>query len=153
MSTFQSFEDIEAWQESRRLLRAIREICKKKNVERDYKFVSQIKSAARSISHNIAEGSESLTIPDFINFLGIAKKSAGEVRSHLYDALDEEYITRKVFDNLADLTRKITSMLAKLIHYLQSLDQKQRRTQVSRTNQTSQTNERINESPTKSVLQ
>lgn len=143
MSTFQSFEEIEAWQESRKLVSMIRKICKREGVWKDFEFVSQIKRSARSISHNIAEGNDSLTIPEFMRYLGIAKKSAGEVRSHLYDALEEEYISMEEFKALADQTRKIASMLAKLIHYLQSLDQKQRRTQPAA--HTDKSNERTNE--------
>lgn len=128
MSTFSSFEEIDAWQESRSLVRKVRAICKRKQVERDYPFIDQITRSARSVSGNIAEGYEALTIPDFINYLGISKKSCGEVRSHLYDALDEKYVSQEEFEELAALTRKICRMIAKLIHYLQSLDPKQRRT-------------------------
>lgn len=60
--------------------------------------------------------------------LGYSKRSAGEVRPHLYDAFDESYVTKEEFLTLSDLTKKICSMLAKLIHYLQSVDQKRKRT-------------------------
>ena len=128
MPTFQSFEEIEAWQEGRKLVRAIRSICKRENVKRDFAFVNQITRSVRSVPANIAEGFEMMTTPGFILFLGHAKGSAGEVRSHLYDALDEGYVTKEEFERLCDLTKKICSMLAKLIHYLQSTDQKEKRT-------------------------
>ncbi len=128
MATFSSFEDIEAWQEGRKLVRKIRSICRKEPVRRDFSFIDQITRATRSVPANIAEGFESLTVPEFINFLGYAKRSAGEVRSHLYNALDENYVTQSEFNELAETTRKICSMIAKLIHYLQSVDQRKRRT-------------------------
>lgn len=128
MSTFQSFEDMEAWQESRILLRKIRVVCKKDIVKRDFAFVDQITRSARSVSANIAEGFESLTPPEFITFLGYSKRSCGETRSHLYDALDENYITKEEFQLLAEHTKKICRMIAGLIHYLQSIDQTQKRT-------------------------
>lgn len=131
MTTFHSFEEIDAWQESRKLVKAIRALCKNDVVRRDFSFVDQISRAARSVSANIAEGSESLTNPEFITFLGHAKRSAGEVRSHLYDALDEEYISAEVFQSLSNQTLAIGRMLAGLIHYLQSLDQKVKRTHKS----------------------
>lgn len=133
MATFLSFEDIDAWQESRTLLRAIRAICKQPNVIRDYSFVDQITRAGRSVSANIAEGFDALTALEFIKFLGYSKRSAAEVRSHLYDALDEEYISKETFDDLANRTKKICSMLAKLIHYLQSTDNSRKRTALSPT--------------------
>ena len=128
MSTFTSFEEIEAWQEGRKLIRAVREICKRVNVKRDYNFVDQISGSARSICANIAEGFESMTVPEFIQFLGYAKRSAGEVRSHLYDALDDQYITEEEFFKFSKHSKRIGSMIAKLIHYLQSIDQSQKRT-------------------------
>ena len=109
-------------------MRAIREVCKRENVKRDYNFVDQISGAARSICANIAEGFESMTVGEFIQFLGYAKRSAGEVRSHLYDAKDDQYITIQEFKQHAEHTKTIGRMIAKLIHYLQSVDQTKKRT-------------------------
>ncbi len=134
MAQFHSFEDIEAWKEARKLLWSIRQICKRLHVKNDSNFVDQITRSARSISANIAEGNDSMTPPEFIQFLGYSKRSSGETRSHLYDALDEKYISQEEFKSLADQTRKINCMLAKLIHYLQSLDPKMKRTYYSHSN-------------------
>jgi len=128
MAVFHSFEEIDAWQESRLLVRAIRSICKREQVRRDFAFSDQITRAARSISANIAEGFECMTTKEFINFLSIAKRSSGEVRAHLYDALDEEYISEEEFKSLAEKSKKICRIIAGLIHYLQTIDNKQRRT-------------------------
>lgn len=69
-----------------------------------------------------------MTAPEFIQFLGIAKRSAAEVRSHLYDALDEAYITREEFKELSLLATKITRMIAGLIHHLQQTPKGYKRT-------------------------
>lgn len=69
-----------------------------------------------------------MTIPEFINFLGYAKRSAAEVRAHLYDAIDDGYISEEEFVDLNALALKIQRMIAKLIHYLQSLDHDYKRT-------------------------
>ena len=42
---------------------------------------------------NIAEGFERGSRKEFVQFLNIAKGSNGEVRSQLYVALDQEYLT------------------------------------------------------------
>lgn len=128
MTHFYKFEDMEVWKESRRLVRFIRNICKREHVKRDFAFIDQITRAVRSISHNIAEGSDAMTIPEFINFLGYAKRSSVETRSHLYDALEEEYISETEFYEIVTLTKKISGMLAKLIHHLQTLDPTLKRT-------------------------
>lgn len=128
MTTFHQFEEMRVWQEARMLVRSVRAICKQENTRHDWPFVDQITRAARSISTNIAEGSDAMTIPEFINFLGYAKRSSVEVRSHLYDALDEQYINNDKFKELSERTVYIARMLAKLIHSLQAGDSTMKRT-------------------------
>ena len=67
---------------------------------------------------NIAEGYESQTESVFIRHLGIAKGSAGEVRSQLYVALDQNYITETEFKTLAELSKKASRQIASFIKYL-----------------------------------
>lgn len=71
-----------------------------------------------------------MTISEFINYLGFSKRSCAEVCSHLYDALDEGYISAKEHSDLSEITKKICRMLASLIHYLQSLDPSRKRTEL-----------------------
>lgn len=122
MTTFRTFEDIDAWKESRVLIKKIREICKRSAVRRDFVLVDQITRASRSIAANIAEGNDALSVPQFITFLGYAKRSAAEVRAHLYDLIDEQYITNIEFEDLAISCRKIARMLSKLISYLETVE-------------------------------
>ncbi|MDA1209143.1 MAG: four helix bundle protein [bacterium] len=122
MTTFQSFEDIKAWQEGRILTRTIRAICKRAAVRRDFAFIDQITRASRSICANIAEGHDTTTNAEFVTFLGYAKRSCAEVQSHLYDALDEKYIEKDELRSLLNQARKICSMLAKLMQYLRNTD-------------------------------
>lgn len=122
VSTFHSFEEIQAWQEARTLIQQIRQICKRDVVRKDFAFIDQITRAARSIAANIAEGFESLTIPEFISFLSYAQRSAGETRSHLYDGLDETYLSQEEFKLLSQQTITISKMITGLIQYLRSSD-------------------------------
>ena len=118
MATFHSFEDIKAWQKSRELTRSIRAICKRENACKDYSFVDQITRSVRSVSANIAEGSEASATREFIRFLRYAKRSVGEVRSHLYDALEEGYISSAEFKELFTLCKEVGKMIAGLVNYL-----------------------------------
>lgn len=56
---------------------------------------------------NIAEGFESRTNRPFIQYLGQAKASAGEVRCQLYVAKDQGYLTDPDFTDMS--TGPITS--------------------------------------------
>lgn len=134
MATFQSFEEIEAWKEARALTKIIRSICKRENVRKDFSFIDQITRSVRSIGANIAEGFEASSIPEFVAFLGIAKRSAGETRAHAYDALDEGYVNAEEFSDICSRSVRIGKMLASLMSYLRSaqVDQEKRRIKTSK---------------------
>jgi four helix bundle protein len=120
MTSFTSFEEIKVWQKSRILTKKIRVVCRRENVKRDFAFVDQISRSSRSIMDNIAEGFESQTNRQFVTFLGYAKRSCAEVRSQLYGALDDGYITTAECKDLMLQAHEIGKMLYKLIQHLQS---------------------------------
>ncbi len=108
------FEEINAWQEARKLTNMVYEVTKHQNFAKDFGLRDQIRRAAISIMSNIAEGYESQSKDDFVRFLYYAKRSAGEVRSQLYVASDQKYIDAKEYKSLlnqAEISVKITSAL------------------------------------------
>jgi len=119
MATFRRFEDIEAWQRARDLTSAVYEAAEQARFARDLRFAGQITSAAVSVMSNIAEGFERDNRKDFLQFLYIAKGSAGEVRSQLYVALDRKYITQAQFESLYGAVLLTSRLVAALIAYLQ----------------------------------
>jgi len=118
MTTIKSFEEIDAWRNARKLTRSIYTLTKKGEFGRDFGLRDQIRRAAVSIMGNIAEGFESYSLGVFIRYLDIAKGSAGEVRSHLYVALDQAYLSESDFNSLYNISRKISSQLANLRKHL-----------------------------------
>jgi len=94
------FEDIQAWEVARRLTGGIYRSAKRKGFEKDFGLRDQIQRAAVSIMANIAEGFDGRSTQEFIRFLGYAFRSATEVQSHLYVALDQDYLVK---DEFADL--------------------------------------------------
>ena len=93
MTTIKNFEELIAWQKARELAGYVYELTRKDNFSRDFGLRDQIQRAASSVMHNIAEGFESGSDPEFVRFLKMARRSAGEVQSQLYLALDVDYIT------------------------------------------------------------
>src|SRR5690242_10950625 len=118
MSTFQSFEDIEAWQRARELTRRIYEVSDVGEFARDFGLRDQIRRASVSALSNIAEGFERSGTGEFIQFLSAAKGSAGEVRAQLYVALDRNYIDGKTFQELSQLASQVSRMISGLMAYL-----------------------------------
>lgn len=56
----------------------------------------------------------------FVDLLGRAKGSSGEVRSQLYIALDRKYITQAQFDIAYDLADKASRQIYRFMSYLES---------------------------------
>ncbi len=117
MATVQKFEDLLVWQKSRLLTK---EVYKAFRSCRDGGFCDQIERAAVSILSNIAEGFERGTRSEFLNYLFIAKGSAGEVRAQLYAALDVGYLNIQEFKHLTDLAEQCSRLLASFIEKVKS---------------------------------
>ncbi|OWP84498.1 four helix bundle protein [Flavobacterium davisii] len=118
MGKFKSFEEIISWQKARVFNKKIYKITEGEFFKRDYDLVRQIRRASISISSNIAEGYERNTNKEFIQFLYIAKASAGEVRSQLYLALDLNYISEIEFEELFRNVSDISKLISGFIKYL-----------------------------------
>ena len=120
MTTFQWFEDIEAWQKARELTKAVYFCSNTESFCKDYALKDQIQRASVSVMSNIAEGFERSGTGEFIQFLTVAKGSVGEIKSQLYIALDQEYITKEYFKTLYELASSTEKLIAGLIHYLKN---------------------------------
>ncbi len=118
MATIKRFEDIGAWQKARELSKEIYAITKIGEFSKDYELKGQIRKASGSIMDNISEGFERGGKGEFIQFLGIAKGSCGEVRSQLYRALDRKHIDKEKFNELYNFSDEISKMIKGLITYL-----------------------------------
>jgi len=106
MATITRFEEIEAWQTGRQLANLVYDLSEQGQFARDFGLKDQMRRAAVSAMSNIAEGFESRTQAMFLDFLGRAKGSAGEVRAQAYIALDRGYINQEQFNHLLDLAEK-----------------------------------------------
>ena len=120
MAAFKTFEEINAWQNARVLVKDVYAMTRCGDFSKDYGLRDQIQRAAVSICSNIAEGFERRGNKEFINFLWIAKGSAAEVCSQLYHARDLGYITEEKFKAMYKSAKQIGGMLFKLIDVLSS---------------------------------
>ena len=111
----ESFEKLEVWRRSIDVAVRIHELLRDC---RDFGYRNQITDSADSISSNIAEGAERNTKPEFKQFLGYAKGSAGETRSRLYIGQRLGYFTAQDADSLLDELRRISKMINGLIDSL-----------------------------------
>ena len=114
-----SFEDLEVWKKASRL--AV-ELCEHFQETKDWGFRNQVCRAAVSVPSNIAEGFERASTKEFVQFLFIAKGSAGELRTQLYLAIELGYIGKSLGIELIDKCRHVSSMIQKLIMKLKQKD-------------------------------
>jgi len=120
MGGIERFEDIAAWKAARELTKQIYSVSKEGQFSRDYGLQDQIQKATTSIMANIAEGFDGGSDREFIRFLGYSMRSASEVQSHLYVALDQRYIDEKEFTALYEKTVTVKSLVRGFIRYLRS---------------------------------
>ena len=106
------FEDIDVWKEARKLVNMIYDLTGESLFKKDFGLRGQVQKAAVSCMSNVAEGFDSDTKQQFIQLLSYTKRSASEVQSELYVALDRKYITKEEFNSCyaqADLVRKLAN--------------------------------------------
>jgi four helix bundle protein len=115
------FEDIEGWKAAREFSQAIYRVTTGPTFFKDYGLRDQIQRASVSIMANIAEGFDSQSNKSFLQFLGYALRSATEVQSHLYVALDQGYITQDKFDDLYQQAVKVKSLIHGFMRYLRDV--------------------------------
>ena len=126
MTAITRFEEIDAWKSSRQLTNIVYAMGNQVGFNRDFGLRDQIRRAAVSIMSNIAEGFESRTDIQFINFLGMARASAGEVRAQPYIALDQQYISEEQFNETCAIAEKCSRQISKFIAYLASNPRRRR---------------------------
>ena len=122
---FTRFEDIEAWQEARKLVKLVyKAINESEEFKKDFRLVNQMQGAAVSTMANIAEGFSRKSNREFVQYLFISKSSAAEVESHLYVALDQGYMNQGNFDLIYAQAEVVSKLDSGLIKYLNSLPNK-----------------------------
>ena len=112
------FEELECWQEARGIVNSVYSVCSVNGFRKDYILIDQVKRSAISIMANISEGFSRKGNKEFIQFLFIAKSSATELQSHLYIALDQNYLKKEKFDELYSEINKVQRKISNLIKYL-----------------------------------
>jgi four helix bundle protein len=120
MATITRFEELECWQTARELTRRVYKMSAGGPLSKDFGLRDQMRRAGVSVMSNIAEGFESRTRPLFIEFLGRAKGSSGELRAQLYIALDARYLTDSDFNEMRDLAEKVSAQLSRFSAYLRT---------------------------------
>lgn len=91
------FEDLEVWVNAKDLAILIYKLTNEGEIKKDFGLRDQLRKGSVSIVSNIAEGFERNGNKEFIQFLSLAKGSAGEIRAQLYIASELGYFNETDF--------------------------------------------------------
>jgi four helix bundle protein len=120
MALIKKFEDIIAWKEARKLVASVYQLTSSGALAKDYGLRDQLQRAAVSAMANIAEGFDCESKIEFARFLSIAHRSAVEVQSLLYAAVDIGYINEQTFKIEYQQAEKTKALLGGLKKSLKS---------------------------------
>lgn len=118
MPTIKNFENLDCWKEARILVNDVYELTKKTKFRRDFGLRDQIQRSAVSAMTNIAEGFGRYSTKEFIRFLDYTQSSCEEVKSLLYVAYDQKYITKEDLEANYKQAGDVRNLSLALIKYL-----------------------------------
>ncbi|MBI4203634.1 MAG: four helix bundle protein [Betaproteobacteria bacterium] len=118
MAGARHFRELVCWKLACELKIALYSFVERPQVQRDFRFCSQVRDAAASAPRNIAEGFGRRTHADFAHFLDVARASLGECQNHLQDAVDRGYLSGDDFETLNTLAERACGAVAGLQRYL-----------------------------------
>ena len=117
-SSFRSFEDLECWKACTEVRRFITDLVKKYPKEERFGIVGDMKRAARSTTHNIAEGFGRYHFQENIQFCRVSRGSLCELIDQLITSKDETFICDEDYDRGRELIDKALALLNGYINYL-----------------------------------
>jgi four helix bundle protein len=127
------FEDLECWKEARKLVNMVYDaIRSSRALQNDFRLCNQLTGAAISVMGNIPEGFVRRSNKEFVQFLFISLSSAAELQSHMYVALDQNYVTKERFERIYQQAEKTSKLISGLITYLLSSENKFKRDKVKK---------------------
>ena len=118
MAKINKFEDLEIWQKARELCQYIENLIQTTTLKTNYSLKDQIDRSSGSVMDNIAEGFDRNGNKEFIQFLSIAKGSAGEVKSQSYRAFDKKLISEEQHLKLNEMTEIEKNKIGAMMNYL-----------------------------------
>jgi four helix bundle protein len=122
------FEELDCWVEARKLVNMVYDVIRKdKSFQNDYHLRDQSIGAAISTMGNISEGFARRSNKEFIQFLFIAVSSAAELQSHMYVALDQNYVSQQLFKEIYDQADRTSRLISGLITYLRNNERNYKR--------------------------
>jgi four helix bundle protein len=120
----EQFEDLFIWQKAIEFVKEIYILTEKAGLKTDFGLKNQMRDAAVSIPTNIAEGFERRSRKEYLNFLNIAKGSAGEVRSLLFVSFKVNYIDEQEHQTFHEKVKFLSGSIANHMKAISNAEEK-----------------------------
>ena len=119
-------QNLIVWQLANRLAIEVVRLTESQALRSDRRFCDQLRSAARSVPANIAEGFARYGPTDFVRFLRYARGSLAELQSYLDNIQGAGLVPEGELEVAQTLSRRVGAAMTSLIRYLQSPEASQR---------------------------
>ena len=116
---FNDFRDMPVWQKAFALLIDIYKIIKQFPADERFALTDDLKRAANSVVHNLAEGYGRYEARDKTRFYKISRGSAFESMSQILVAESQNYLNTKTAENLILRYKEVIEELNSLIYSLE----------------------------------
>ena len=113
-----SFEELECWKACTEVRRFITQLVRTYPKEEKFGLVDDMKRAARSTTHNIAEGFGRYHFQENIQFCRMSRGSLCELIDQLITSKDEGFITDSDYAKGRELISRAMALLNGYINYL-----------------------------------
>lgn len=113
-----SFRELIAWQKAMDLVDSIYDAVRVFPKTELFGLTQQMKSAAKSIPCNIAEGRGRYSIPDYRHFLREARGSAHELETEIEIAKRQKFMTQETAHELIKRTHEVCRLINGLLRSL-----------------------------------
>lgn len=118
-----SYTDLEVWRKARELANQVYSTTRAFPKEEVFSLTSQIRRSAVSVPSNIAEGSGRYSQKESLHFMYIARGSLYELETQLFIAMDQQYLGKEEFSELALTIASTKKLLNGLISYFKQQTQ------------------------------
>ena len=120
MNTINKFENLQAWQESHKLVIMVYGLAKSFPNEEKFRLTDQICRSASSVAANLAEGSARASRKEYLQFVYQSKGSLEETKYHLLLARDLGYLKNFNYEEIIEQATNCSKLINGLITYLRA---------------------------------
>jgi four helix bundle protein len=120
MAGVRRFQDLDSHKLAVQVRREVLRLTRRASVRRDYRYLHQIRDAARSAPRNIAEGFGLFNPAEILRFLSYATGSLCEVIDNIEDGVDSNHFTKEEGAVVLSLARRTLGAISRWRQYLHS---------------------------------